>query len=890
MSVETPAFSLSEQELEQIERRFAEIRELGRGREKELFGVFDGPLTAEETWALKFLYVHMPLNDLADYDGSLFLAHVRQALAVRKQVAWGERVPDPLFLHFVLPARVNTENLEDFREVIYTELGPRTAGLSMAEAILEANYWCHEKATYIGSDLRTLSPLGMIRNARGRCGEESTLAVAALRSIGIPARQCYTPRWAHCDDNHAWVEAWADGTWHYIGACEPEARLDQGWFSGPARRAMLVHTRVPATYPGPEEITVKGGPYAELNLLANYAPTRTITVEVKEPNGTPAAGARVQFQLYNYAELFPLAELVTDERGEVRFTTGYGDLIVRAVRNGAGAGTEGGVGAEPWAWGQRKIRISDGDRFKVVLSGAVSEQPIGTEDFEMVPPPELDGPESEPLSAEQLQRHEERVAEGAAIRRAYEETFLTEADAEQLAVQLGLPAERVWKVLEPARGNSREIAAFLEERVSEHGEWPLLLLESLREKDLTDTMRDTLDDHLAGSLLWKDSYNREIFVPYVMCPRVLFEMLTPYRKALQARFTEAELAFYQADPSRIAQLLNDGWELREGPGNLRGKAGPLGTFQLRIADKGSLDILFVALCRSFGIPARLHPSEQKPQYYAGGAWVDAGLGPIREEAEKRRNTGRLRLRREDDGRTDAPAASYMENFTLARLENGFYKTLLYPHGKTDVYDTAFEVEPGDYRITSGVRLKDGTVLGRMTYCRVAEYAETEVMLGFPAPSLYIPVYGTPDPQIPLWRADGTTTTLGALCQGERGAMVAWLEPDREPSKHLLRETGELAETFDVLGIPVVFVLGSDEGKPAPTPPDSSAAGLPGGTVFVGDSGHAALQRLTDAGISLGSGGFPHLFALDREGNIRYMQSGYKPGSGKEALQVLSELE
>ncbi|MBW4838568.1 MAG: transglutaminase-like domain-containing protein, partial [Paenibacillaceae bacterium] len=715
----------------------------------------------------------------------------------------------------------------------------------------------------------------MIRNARGRCGEESTLAVAALRSIGIPARQCYTPRWAHCDDNHAWVEAWADGKWHYIGACEPEARLDQGWFSGPARRAMLVHTRVPATYPGPEEITVKGGPYAELNLLANYAPTRTIAVEVREADGTPAAGARVQFQLYNYAELFPLAELVTDDRGEARFTTGYGDLIVRAVRNEA--------------WGQRKIRIADGDRFEVALSGLLPDQPEESEDFEMVPPPELDGPESEPLSVERVRRHEERVVEGAALRRAYEGTFLSEAEAEQLAAQLGLPAERVWKVLEPARGNSREIAAFLEERVPEHGEWPLLLLESLQEKDLTDTMRETLDDHLAGSLPWKDSYNQELFVPYVMCPRVLFEMIAPYRKALQARFTEAKVAFYQEDPSRIARLLNEGWELREGPGNLRGKAGPLGTFQLRIADKGSLDILFVALCRSLGIPARLHPSEQKPQYDAGGTWVDAAVGPVREETETRRNTGRLWLRREADGRTDAPTASYMENFTLARLEGGFYKTLLYPHGKTDVYDTAFEVEPGDYRITSGVRLKDGTVLGRLTYCHVAEQAETEVSLTYPAPSRHLPVYGTLDSQTALWRTDGTETTIGALTGRDRGAMIAWLEPDREPSKHLLRETGELAETFDVLGIPVIFVLGGDEGKPTPAAPDLPSASLPGGTVFASDPGHSALRRLTDAGIPLGSGGFPHLYALDREGNIRYVQSGYKPGSGKEALQVLSDL-
>lgn len=50
-----------------------------------------------------------------------------------------------------------------------------------------------------------------MKTAYGRCGEESTFTVAALRSVGIPARQVYTPRWAHTDDNHAWVEAWVNG-------------------------------------------------------------------------------------------------------------------------------------------------------------------------------------------------------------------------------------------------------------------------------------------------------------------------------------------------------------------------------------------------------------------------------------------------------------------------------------------------------------------------------------------------------------------------------------------------------------------------------------------------------------------------------------------------------
>ena len=65
------------------------------------------------------------------------------------------------------------------------------------------------------------------------------LTVAALRSVGIPARQVYTPRWAHTDDNHAWVEAWVNGKWYFLGACEPEPVLNLGWFNGPAYRGYV---------------------------------------------------------------------------------------------------------------------------------------------------------------------------------------------------------------------------------------------------------------------------------------------------------------------------------------------------------------------------------------------------------------------------------------------------------------------------------------------------------------------------------------------------------------------------------------------------------------------------------------------------------------------------
>lgn len=83
-------------------------------------------------------------------------------------------------------------------------LADRDNSLSMHDAIIEANYWNAENVMYQATDSRTISALGAYYSAYGRCGEESAFGVNVYRAIGIPARQIYTPRWAHCDDNHAW--------------------------------------------------------------------------------------------------------------------------------------------------------------------------------------------------------------------------------------------------------------------------------------------------------------------------------------------------------------------------------------------------------------------------------------------------------------------------------------------------------------------------------------------------------------------------------------------------------------------------------------------------------------------------------------------------------------
>ncbi len=216
-----------------------------------------------------WLYSSMNIADKANFPRSFWERNVGSALEARRDMPWGAKIPAREWLHFVLPVRVNNETLDSSRMVFYREIAPRVRNMSMEQAALEVNHWAHEKATYRPSDERTSSPLATVRTTFGRCGEESTLLVAAMRSVGIPARQIYTPRWAHTDDNHAWVEVWIDGRWRFLGACEPEPVLDLGWFNEPASQGVLMATNVIGNYDGPEQKLYRDSCYTRINITSN---------------------------------------------------------------------------------------------------------------------------------------------------------------------------------------------------------------------------------------------------------------------------------------------------------------------------------------------------------------------------------------------------------------------------------------------------------------------------------------------------------------------------------------------------------------------------------------------------------------------------------------------
>ena len=339
-----------------------------------------GPVEKYTAW----LYKYMPLPDSIQYDREYWESNVAKTLEVRENMAWN--VPEREFRHFVLPLRVNNETLDDFRTKYADTLCARVKGMPIADAALEINHWCHEQATYQPSDGRTGSPEDIMLRGVGRCGEESVLTVAALRAAGIPARQVYTPRWAHTDDNHAWVEVWTGEGWHFMGACEPEAALDRAWFNSAVSRAMILHTKVYGDYKGPEDVIQRTPCYTEINVIRGYVPARRTTVTVLE-NGTPAPGASVSFRIYNYAEFYNVVTYKADSKGRASLDMGLGDMFVLAWK-----GTRFGYG------------VAGSEELTVNLDHSFGEE--FADELEIVPPAEnpLPSEVTEEMAAENDRR------------------------------------------------------------------------------------------------------------------------------------------------------------------------------------------------------------------------------------------------------------------------------------------------------------------------------------------------------------------------------------------------------------------------------------------------------------------------------------------------------
>lgn len=837
----------------------------------DLFAVFNDQMTPEEREALTFMYAYMPIGDITDYSGDFYLKNIRSSFQARNEMPWGDSIPEDIFRHFVLPVRINNENLDESRMVFFDELKDRVKGLSLYDAVLEVNHWCHEKVIYTPSDGRTSSPLASVKTAYGRCGEESTFTVAALRSVGIPARQVYTPRWAHTDDNHAWVEAWVNGKWYFLGACEPEPVLNLGWFNGPAYRGMLMHTKVFGKYNGPEDVMERTDGYTEINVIDNYAPSAKAVITVTDANGKPVKDALVEFKIYNYAEFNSVARKKTDADGKCSLSVGKGDMLVWASKDGK--------------FGYSKVSFGkDGE-----VTIALNKKPGDVEMIALDIIPPVDGSIPAEVTPEQKEANAKRLLEEDAIRNKYVATFYTEEKAEALAKELGIDPMKTEDFMIGSRGNWMEIEKFLRETPAEKRAQAMALLDVVSAKDLRDTPASVFADHLNNT----PAVQSEWFNEYIMNPRVANEFLTPYKSFFAANIEPSLAKQAIENPQALVDWVKNNVSINDALNAQRIPIMPMGVWKSRIADKGSRNIFFVAVARSLGIPARIEPVARKIQYFKDNAWVDVDFEAAVQTTAKQ---GKVIASYQPIKALQDP--KYYSHFTIAKvLPNGTLQTLNFERGGnvdmglgdtwSGLLKKPLSMDEGNYMLVTGTRMANGSVLAEIEFFNVEADKTTPIQLEMRESKDEIQVIGNFNSENKFKRADNGEETSLLATTGRGYYIVALLGSRQEPTNHAMRDIAAVKKELEDWGRGIVLLFPDEKGYKNFDPKEFGD--LPG-TITYGLDIDGAIQKEMATAMKLQNANTLPIFLIaDTFNRVVFVSQGYTIGLGEQLMKVIHKL-
>ncbi|HWT73319.1 MAG TPA: transglutaminase domain-containing protein [Mobilitalea sp.] len=746
--------NFSKQLVLEIEEQFRLIQPI-LGELQEILNQQLSNCSEDQKLLMKFLYSSMPMSDLIDHDFSLYLSYADHALFLREYMDWCKEIPERIFLSDVVHYRINSENITDCRRFFYDILIPRIQGKSMEEAAIEINYWCAENAQYKASDFRTAAPITIYLSGTGRCGEESTFTVTALRSVGIPARQVYTPRWAHCDDNHAWVEVWCNGRWYFLGACEPEEALNIGWFTKAASRALLIHSRNFSSI-HQEDMISKEGLLTYVGHTGLYAKTREIEVVVVSSLEQPVEGTRVQFEILNSSEYARAATLITDREGKVRIALGLGDINVHVSKDDKFA-------EHILKAGETKLVIN--------LDSSSREKNRWLEYTIKAPEESLLHPVN--ITEEQKEINKQRLAECDRLRNEKLEDYYKEELANQ--------QEAAKEILKAAGSNFHDIFEFVSR---DHNPYRLKLLKELASKDYFDSKAEVLEEHLEEALKYKDRMEDEIFCKYVLSPRISYEFLTPYRKYIAQYFTEEQKRSFAANPSNIWEYMNQNMSYRKDRDYSLLITSPAGSLKLKVINEASKKVLFVAICRTLGIPARLNPVDAVPQYYDGTVFINTVAS---QEQKVRKASLYFEFMQQHTW-------CYYQTWTIGKLENCCYKTLDYTEEQFGSSQALLSLEPGEYRIITANRSPAGDIQAAEYYFDLEEGESKTITLHQKKAVKEALMEELDLPELLTKDGKGNTISLRTIAKGRKSVFI-WLEEGKEPTEHILNEIIEQQEAI-----------------------------------------------------------------------------------------------
>ena len=778
----------------------------------------------------------MPYCDKVEVGKDVLLGFAKHACLLRNEVEWCKKLPDDIFLEYVAAYRVNNERIDDCRRFFYDMVMPLVKGLPLEEAVLKINFWSQANATYHKSDSRTANAMTVYKSGFGRCGEESTFLVTVLRSLGIASRQVYVPSWSHCDDNHAWVEVYFDGVWKYLGACEPEEVLNRGWFDLPASRAMLVVARCFGDLLSRDEnVIIQNDCFAYRNSLEHYAKTARLAVTVTKPDGSLLKNTTLRMEVLNYSYYRPLANVKTDENGSFCIRLGLGSVRLSCVQEGKLI--------------YSLITVKEDADLQVTLQEIVPDTwyaytfyaPEGD-------PTKVEVPKTPALLEEQERAKEEREARLA--------SYFDPKRAE------GFPEAA--EILRTAAGNFDEIITFLEK---DDNPYRLKMLKALAVKDYYEVKAELLEDHFVHGMRYagRDDIPDDIFVKYLLNARLELEELSTWRNELEERLSDRKERFVQ-NPETIWEEICAGLEVPVGDAYDTLRLTPLKVLETGRGSDFDKKNLFLAIARTFGIPARLNRMTRDAEYYRDGGFHPAYRKEGQEQAV-------LVL----EGGSGADLHN-RDDFTLSYWDGSRYVPLALYGVPWQDGRLSIEAGTGDYHLVFSTRLQNGCQNVKELYFTLTKEGK-QIVFEKPAGDEVVKK-AVKLPKI-TFKSENGAETFNALQNGKK-AVCIWLREGQEPTEHVLNELWDRVKDVR-LHKDQIFLVSMQQPIPFGTL-ERLLKGVDGLALYGADS--FADAEAVAAAMDAERGKYPLAIAADESGNGVFATCGYNVGAVAQLLALL----
>ncbi|MEG0499548.1 MAG: transglutaminase domain-containing protein, partial [Rikenellaceae bacterium] len=317
---------------------------------------------------------------------------------------------------------------------------------------------------------------------------------------------------------------------------------------------------------------------------------------------------------------------------------------------------------------------------------------------------------------------------------------------------------------------------------------------------------------------------------------------------------------------------------------------PMGAWRIGVVDNESRDVLYVALCRANGIPARVDYLTGKVQYYSDGRWIDVNNSTAEQKVAK---TGVLKVNYTKAAGVDDPA--YDRHFTIKRFDGKEFKLLNFrsPDGTEgtctmlNLFGKGEILEDGYYLLTTGTRMASGKALVAMQTFNIREGETTFINVTMREDKSDIQVIGALDAEASFVK-EGDTSSSTILATTGRGYFVLGVIRARhEPTTHTIRDFVRNAAAFEKWGRKMILLFENEGDLKAFNKSEFGA--LPSNIVFGVDTDGRIARMLIEGAKIPNASARPIFVIADTFGRIVYATSGYSIGVGEQMLTTIDKL-